>query len=118
MMVETTPLTAAAANDLGYTYDASGNITIVAPEAPNPASVLVAAGNSTDTDVNGGALVLSAGNANIGNGDGGDVLIGLGLGAGAGSVGFLKILGGLPSVDPHVYGAIWSDAGALKISSG
>lgn len=103
---------------LGYNFDGSGNITIVAPESDTPAGVLVSAGNSTAADVQGGFLILAAGNANMGNTDGGDLSLGLGLGSGTGRVGYLKVLGGLPAADPEVYGAIWSDGGTLKISAG
>lgn len=88
----------------------TANLSIRAAHAP------VNAGNSTV----GGTLTLEGGdgaaNAST-NSDGGDLVLAGGAKVGTGSDGNI-ILNNVPTSDPTVAGALWNDAGTLKISAG
>lgn len=66
----------------------------------------------------GGGIKINPGDAETGSGQrGGDTLILHSAGDGAGRQG-LTILRGLPTADPHVAGALWSNLGIVTVSAG
>ena len=81
-------------------------------------TVLVQGSNSTVDYIATGGVDIKAGVYTGGtNADGADVFIAPSLGIGTGNRGHL-ILENIPTSDPVVAGAIWNDAGTLKISAG
>jgi hypothetical protein len=90
------------------------------------------AGQATHAGSTGGELHLVGGQAGVADAHGGAILIQSGLGAGTGNSGNITIqtgtvsagtrgniiLGGLPTADPHVLGALWNSTGTLKVSAG
>jgi hypothetical protein len=64
----------------------------------------------------GGGVQIASGTA-AGNANGGDVTVTIGGGAGSGRQGQLLLLN-LPTADPHIVNALWSNAGVLTISAG
>lgn len=65
----------------------------------------------------GGGILVRSGNGTSGDANGGDVTLQPGNGTGTGRNGLL-LLNNLPTSDPVVAGAVWNDAGVLKISAG
>jgi hypothetical protein len=117
-MVETTPLTSAASNDLGYGYDSSGNILVKTEDSDTAvASIQITGGASTGDGVAGGTITLAPGSAGTGDSDGGDLILFGGSGSGSGRQGQILMIA-IPSVDPHVFGALWNNLGILTISAG
>ena len=92
------------------------------------------AGDANFAGATGGKLTLVGGQAQVNNANGGDVTIQGGQGQGTGHTsGNVKIFAGLtfnsatsgnviitglPTVDPHVVGALWNSSGVLHISAG
>ena len=74
-------------------------------------------GTAQTNNIKGGNLEIEAGSPapSATNADGGDVIITGGTGSGTGSNG-LVLMTNLPTADPVVTGALWNDAGTLKIS--
>jgi hypothetical protein len=78
-------------------------------------------GNGSDGP--GGDINISSGDAHGGNSNGGDIQINPGTGAGSGRTGWVRmtsllVLEEIPSSDPAVAGALWSDSGVVKVSAG
>jgi hypothetical protein len=81
--------------------------------ASGPADVFLEGGHDDGT---GGSMYLDSGAAEAGTGtDGGDIRIRPAAGAAGGRHGLI-IVTGLPTSDPGVTGALWNNAGTIKIS--
>lgn len=78
-------------------------------------NLVVSGGDGYDTDLPGFSLELQGGDATLGNANGGDVIITPGALVGTGRQG-LFIINNLPTSDPGVTGAIWSNSGVLTVS--
>jgi hypothetical protein len=92
-------------------------------EAAAGESAAISGGNATaGTDpgaADGGDVSLVAGIAarnSSGNARGGDVILQPGTGIGTGRSGL--VFANLPTADPQVAGALWEDAGTVKVSAG
>ncbi len=87
-----------------------------APNGGNGGDVILTSGWGGDTSGNAGNIQI---NPRPGNNEGsaGSLLVTLGAGAGAGTAGHF-VIAGLPTADPHVVGALWNNAGTVKISAG
>jgi hypothetical protein len=103
----------------------NGSLTLQIPtsansnQGANAISIIGQSALSSSTNIiTGGQINITGGNgasASAGNARGGDVVIRGGIGYGTGRVG-LVIMSNLPTSNPGVTGALWNDAGTLKIS--
>lgn len=103
----------------------NGSLTLQIPtsgngnQGANPINITGQTALASSTNViTGGQINITGGNgasASSGNARGGDVVIRGGTGYGTGRVG-LVIMSNLPTSNPGVAGALWNDAGTIKIS--
>lgn len=102
----------AANNNRGGNVQLEGGQTIGANQT---AQFLVRGGN--DDDNIGGGIVLLAGDGGGTDSWGGGIELTLGAKTGTGTPGQF-VIDNLPTADPHIVGAVWSNTGTLKISAG
>lgn len=92
-----------------------GSVQITAGSGDEGGSVFIIAGDSTNGP--GRNINIETTSSSGENLNGGDIMITLGVKSGSGRDGLI-IVTSLPTANPNVDGALWSDSGTLKVSAG